>query len=160
VSRRITTTRRWFADPGILFQEWYMRVHQARRTWSSIGASVLFGLALVVLPVAVQAQGAPLEIRVSIQRQATGPVITITGSNFTPNGPVKLTGSPPPNTSQAIAFGPIKADANGAFSVRKQMQCTSQSQDDGFLEVTFTAIDETSTRRGTARENATPWICR
>jgi hypothetical protein len=137
-----------------------MRVHQARRTWSSIGASVLFGLALVALPVAVQAQGAPLKISVSIQRQATGPVITITGSNFTPNGPVKLTGSPPPNTSQAIAFGPIKADASGAFSVRKEMQCTSQSQDDGFLEVTFTAIDETSTRRSTARENATPWICR
>lgn len=138
-----------------------MRVHQARRTWSSIGASVLFGLALVALPVAVQAQAAaPLKISVSIQRQATGPVITITGSNFAPNGPVKLTGSPPPNTSQAIAFGPIKADASGAFSVRKEMQCTSQSQDDGFLEVTFTAIDETSTRRSTARENATPWICR
>ena len=137
-----------------------MRVHQARRPWSSIAASVLFGLALVALPAAVQAQGAPLKISVSIQRQATGPVITITGSNFTPNGPVKLTGSPPPNTSQAIAFGPIKADASGAFSVRKEMQCTSQSQDDGFLEVTFTAIDETSTRRSTARENATPWICR
>lgn len=138
-----------------------MRVHQARRTWSSIGAAVLFGVALVALPVAVQAQAAaPLKISVSIQRQATGPVITITGSNFTPNGPVKLTGSPPPNTSQAIAFGPIKADASGAFSVRKEMQCTSQSQDDGFLEVTFTAIDETSTRRSTARENATPWICR
>lgn len=137
-----------------------MRVHQARRTWASVGASVLFGLALVALPVAVQAQATPLKISVSIQRQATGPVITITGSNFTPNGPVKLTGSPPPNTSQAIAFGPIKADASGAFSVRKEMQCTSQSQDDGFLEVTFTAIDETSTRRSTARENATPWICR
>jgi hypothetical protein len=116
---------------------------------------------LAALPMAVQAQAAvPLRISVSIQRQATGPVITISGSNFTPNGPVKLTGSPPPNTSQAIAFGPIKADASGAFSVRKEMQCTSQSQDDGFLEVTFTAIDETSARRATARENATPWICR
>ena len=138
-----------------------MRVHQARRTWSSIGTSVLFGLAVAALPMAVGAQAAPpLKISVSIQRQATGPVITITGSNFTPNGAVKLTGSPPPNTSQAIAFGPIKADATGAFSVRKEMQCTSQSQDDGFLEVTFTAIDETNTRRSTARENATPWICR
>ncbi|MES3033684.1 MAG: hypothetical protein V4813_06770 [Gemmatimonadota bacterium] len=138
-----------------------MRVLQARRTWSSIKTTVLFGLGLAVLPMAVQAQAAtPLKISVSIQRQATGPVITITGSNFTPNGAVKLTGSPPPNTSQAIAFGPIKADASGAFSVRKEMQCTSQSQDDGFLEVTFTAIDETSTRRSTARENATPWICR
>jgi hypothetical protein len=103
---------------GILIQEWHMRVHQARRTLSSIGASLLVGLALVARPVAVQAQGTPLKISVSIQRQATGPVITITGSNFTPNGPVKLTGSPPPNTSQAIAFGPIKADASGAFSVR------------------------------------------
>ncbi len=137
-----------------------MRVHQARRTWSSIRMAVLFGLGLAALPMAVRAQAAPLKISVSIQRQATGPVITITGSNFTPNGAVKLTGSPPPNTSQAIAFGPIKADASGAFSVRKEMQCTSQSQDDGFLEVTFTAIDETSTRRSTARENATPWICR
>ncbi len=138
-----------------------MRVHQVRRRWSSFGASVLFGLTLAALPMAVQAQAAvPLRISVSIQRQATGPVITISGSNFTPNGPVKLTGSPPPNTSQAIAFGPIKADASGAFSVRKEMQCTSQSQDDGFLEVTFTAIDETSARRATARENATPWICR
>ncbi len=138
-----------------------MRVHQARRTWSSIGASVLFGLALAALPTAVHAQASPpLKLSVSIQRLPTGPVITITGSNFSPNGPVKLTGSPPPNTSQAIAFGPIKADANGAFSVRKEMQCTSQSQDDGFLEVTFTAIDETSARRSTARENATPWICR
>ena len=138
-----------------------MRVHQTRRTWSSIGASVLSGLTLAALPMAVHAQtSAPLKLSVSIQRQASGPVITITGSNFTPNGPVKLTGSPPPNTSQAIAFGPIKADASGAFSVRKEMQCTSQSQDDGFLEVTFTAIDETNTRRSTARENATPWICR
>jgi len=138
-----------------------MRVHQPRRTWSSIGASVLCGLTLAALPMAVHAQtSAPLKLSVSIQRQASGPVITITGSNFTPNGPVKLTGSPPPNTSQAIAFGPIKADASGAFSVRKEMQCTSQSQDDGFLEVTFTAIDETNTRRSTARENATPWICR
>ena len=138
-----------------------MRVHQARRTWASIGAAVLFGVALVALPMAVHAQAAtPLKLSVTIQRQATGPVITLTGSNFTPNGPVKLTGSPPPNTSQAIAFGPIKADANGAFSVKKEMQCTSKSQDDGFLEVTFTAIDETSTRRSTARENATPWICR
>ena len=138
-----------------------MRVHQARRTWASIGAAVLFGTALVALPMAVHAQAAtPLKLSVTIQRQATGPVITLTGSNFTPNGPVKLTGSPPPNTSQAIAFGPIKADANGAFSVKKEMQCTSKSQDDGFLEVTFTAIDETSTRRSTARENATPWICR
>jgi hypothetical protein len=138
-----------------------MRVPLARRTWSSLGAKVLLGLTLAALPMAVQAQAAaPLKISVSIQRQASGPVITITGANFTPNGPVKLTGSPPPNTSQAIAFGPIKADANGAFSVRKEMQCTSQSQDDGFLEVTFTAIDETSTRRSTARENATPWICR
>jgi hypothetical protein len=138
-----------------------MRVHQPRRIWPSFGASVLLGLTLAALPMAVHAQtSAPLKISVSIQRQATGPVITITGSNFTPNGPVKLTGSPPPNTSQAIAFGPIKADANGAFSVRKEMQCTSQSQDDGFLEVTFTAIDETNTRRSTARENATPWICR
>ena len=138
-----------------------MRVHKVRRRWSSLGASVLFGVTLAALPMAVQAQAAvPLRISVSIQRQATGPVITISGSNFTPNGPVKLTGSPPPNTSQAIAFGPIKADASGAFSVRKAMQCTSQSQDDGFLEVTFTAIDETSARRATARENATPWICR
>ncbi len=138
-----------------------MRVPQAGRTWASIGASVLFGMALVALPMAVHAQAAtPLKLSVTIQRQATGPVITLTGSNFTPNGPVKLTGSPPPNTSQAIAFGPIKADANGAFSVKKEMQCTSKSQDDGFLEVTFTAIDETSTRRSTARENATPWICR
>lgn len=138
-----------------------MRVHQARRTWSSVRTAVLFGLGLVALPMAVRAQAAPpLKISVSIQRQATGPVITITGSNFSPDGAVKLTGSPPPNTSQAIAFGPIKADASGAFSVRKEMQCTSQSQDDGFLEVTFTAIDETSTRRSTARENATPWICR
>lgn len=138
-----------------------MRVHQARRSWASIGASVLFGLTLAALPTAAHAQNTPpLKISVTIQRQATGPVITISGSNFTANGPVKLTGSPPPNTSQAIAFGPIKADANGAFSVRKEMQCTSQSQDDGFLEVTFTAIDETSARRSTARENATPWICR
>lgn len=138
-----------------------MRVVQVQRTWASIGASVLCGLALAVLPMAAHAQAAPpLKISVSIQRTATGPVLTITGSNFTANGPVKLTGSPPPNTSQAIAFGPIKADANGAFSVRKEMQCTSQSQDDGFLEVTFTAIDETSARKGTARENATPWICR
>jgi len=138
-----------------------MRVDQVRRRWSSFGASVLFGVTLAALPMAVQAQAAvPLRISVSIQRQAAGPVITISGSNFTPNGPVKLTGSPPPNTSQAIAFGPIKADASGAFSVRKEMQCTSQSQDDGFLEVTFTAIDETNTRRATARENATPWICR
>lgn len=138
-----------------------MRVHLVRRTWSALGTKVLFGLALAALPMAVHAQASPpLKLSVSIQRQATGPVITITGSNFTPNGPVKLTGSPPPNTSQAIAFGPIKADANGAFSVKKEMQCTSKSQDDGFLEVTFTAIDETSTRRSTARENATPWICR
>ena len=138
-----------------------MRVHQARRTWSSCKTSVFCGLIFAALPMAVHAQtSAPLRISVSIQRQSTGPVITITGSNFTPNGPVKLTGSPPPNASQAIAFGPIKADANGAFSVRKEMQCTSQSQDDGFLEVTFTAIDETNTRRSTARENATPWICR
>ncbi len=138
-----------------------MCVHQPRRIWPSFGASVLLGLTLAALPMAVHAQtSAPLKLSVSIQRQASGPVITITGSNFTPNGPVKLTGSPPPNTSQAIAFGPIKADASGAFSVRKEMQCTSQSQDDGFLEVTFTAIDETNTRRSTARENATPWICR
>jgi IPT/TIG domain len=138
-----------------------MRVHLARRALSSIGASVLLGLTLAALPMAAHAQATPpLKLSVSIQRQATGPVITITGSNFTPNGAVKLTGSPPPNTSQAIAFGPIKADASGAFSVRKEMQCTSQSQDDGFLEVTFTAIDETSVRRSTARENATPWICR
>lgn len=138
-----------------------MRVHQARRRWSSLGATALFGLALAALPMAVRAQSAPApKLSVSIQRQATGPVITITGSNFSPDGAVRLTGSPPPNTSQAIAFGPIKADASGAFSVRKEMQCTSQSQDDGFLEVTFTAIDETSTRRSTARENATPWICR
>lgn len=138
-----------------------MRVHQARRTWSSTGAAVLFGLALAALPMASHAQATPpLKLSVSIQRLPAGPVITITGSNFTPNGPVKLTGSPPPNTSQAIAFGPIKADASGAFSVRKEMQCTSQSQDDGFLEVTFTAIDETNARRSTARENATPWICR
>lgn len=138
-----------------------MRVQMARRTWASLGAAVLIGVSLAALPMAVQAQNAPpLKLSVSIQRQATGPIITITGSNFTPNGPVRLTGSPPPNTSQAIAFGPIKADANGAFSVRKEMQCTSQSQDDGFLEVTFTATDETSTRRSTARENATPWICR
>ena len=138
-----------------------MRVHQARRSWASIGARVLCGLAVAALPMAVHAQSTPpLKLSVTIQRQATGPVLTISGSNFTPNGPVKLTGSPPPNTSQAIAFGPIKADASGAFSVRKEMQCTSQSQDDGFLEVTFTAIDETSARRSTARENATPWICR
>ena len=138
-----------------------MRVHQARRTWSLFGMSVLFGLALAALPMAVHAQtSTPLKLSVTIQRQVKGPVITITGTNFTPNGPVKLTGSPPPNTSQAIAFGPIKADANGGFSVRKEMECTSKSQDDGFLEVTFTATDETSARRSTARENATPWICR
>ena len=138
-----------------------MRVHLARRTRSTFGASVLFGLALAALPMAVHAQATPpLKLSVSIQRQATGLVITISGTNFTANGPVKLTGSPPPNTSQAIAFGPIKADASGAFSVRKEMECTSKTADDGFLEVTFTAIDETSTRRSTARENATPWICR
>jgi hypothetical protein len=138
-----------------------MRVHLVRRTWSALGTKVLLGLTLAALPMAVHAQASPpLKLSVTIQRQATGPVITITGSNFTPNGPVKLTGSPPPNTSQAIAFGPIKADANGAFSVRKEMECTSKAQDDGFLEVTFTAIDETNTRRSTARENATPWICR
>lgn len=139
-----------------------MFVREARRTWSSIGTAVLLGLSLAAVPVAARAQASPtpLKLSVTIQRQATGPVITITGSNFAPNGPVKLTGSPPPNTSQAIAFGPIKADSTGAFSVRKEMQCTSQSQDDGFLEVTFTAIDETSGRRSTARENATPWICR
>jgi hypothetical protein len=136
-----------------------MRVLQARRTWASIGTSVLLGLALVAAPSVVKAQGAP-RLSVSIQRLAAGPVITITGANFTPNGPVKLTGSPPPNTSQAIAFGPIKADETGAFSVRKEMQCTSQSADDGFMEVTFTGIDETSGRKSTARENATPWICR
>lgn len=138
-----------------------MRVQMARRTWSSLGAAVLIGVGLAALPMAVHAQNAPpLKLSVTIQRQPTGPVITISGANFTPNGPVRLTGSPPPNTSQAIAFGPVKADANGAFSVRKEMQCTSQSPDDGFLEVTFTATDETTTRRSTARENATPWICR
>jgi hypothetical protein len=123
----------------------------------SMGAVVL--MAMAVTPAAMRAQGAP-RLSVSIQRLPAGPVITITGANFTANGPVKLTGSPPPNTSQAIAFGPIKADENGAFSVRKEMQCTSQSADDGFLEVTFTGIDETSGRKSTARENATPWICR
>lgn len=138
-----------------------MRVTMARRTWSFLGAAVLVGVSLAALPTVSHAQATPpLKLSVSIQRQPTGPVITITGSNFTANGPVRLTGSPPPNTSQAIAFGPIKADATGAFSVRKEMQCTSQSADDGFLEVTFTATDETSTRRSTARENATPWICR
>ena len=137
-----------------------MRVALARRIWSSIGAVALVGLGLVAQPSVAQAQTPPMRISVSIQRQATGPIITITGANFTRNGPVKLTGSPPPNTSQAIAFGPITADANGTFSVRKEMECTSKSQDDGFLEVTFTAVDETSARRSTARENATPWICR
>lgn len=138
-----------------------MRVPLVRRTWSSVGAAVLLGLVLVARPAVARAQATPpLKISVTIQRQATGPIITITGSNFTPNGAVKLTGSPPPNTSQAIAFGPIKADGTGAFSVRKEMTCTSQAQDDGFLEVTFTATDETSARRSTARENATPWICR
>ena len=138
-----------------------MRVTLARRAWSSIRATVLVGLAVAAAPMMAHAQSTPpLKISVSIQRQASGPVITITGSNFTPNGPVRLTGSPPPNTSQAIAFGPIKADSNGTFSVRKEMTCTSQSQDDGFLEVTFTATDETTARRSTARENATPWICR
>ena len=138
-----------------------MRLALARRTWSSIGAVALLGLALTGRPTVAHAQTtSPMRISVSIQRQATGPIITITGANFTANGPVKLTGSPPPNTSQAMAFGPIKADANGTFSVRKEMECTSKSQDDGFLEVTFTAVDETSSRRSTARENATPWICR
>ncbi len=138
-----------------------MRLALVRRTLSSIGAAAVLGLALSALPAVAQAQATPpMRISVSIQRQATGPIITITGSNFTANGSVKLTGSPPPNTSQAIAFGPIKADANGTFSVRKEMECTSKSQDDGFLEVTFTAVDETSARRSTARENATPWICR
>ena len=138
-----------------------MRVHLARRMASSLRTVVLLGAIAAALPLVARAQATPpMKISVSIQRLPAGPVITITGANFTPNGPVRLTGSPPPNTSQAIAFGPIKADATGAFSVRKEMQCTSQSQDDGFMEVTFTAIDETSTRKGTARENATPWICR
>ena len=137
-----------------------MSVREARRRWMSFGATVVLGLTMASVPMAVQAQAPALKLSVSIQRQPTGPVLTITGANFSPNGPVRLTGSPPPNTSQAIAFGPIKADSTGAFSVRKEMQCTSKSQDDGFLEVTFTAIDETSGRRSTARENATPWICR
>ncbi|MCU0627538.1 MAG: hypothetical protein MUF21_13785 [Gemmatimonadaceae bacterium] len=54
----------------------------------------------------------------------------------------------------------VQRQASGPFTVRMEMKCTSQSADDGFLEVTFTAIDETSKRRATARENATPWICR
>ncbi len=130
-----------------------------RRPARMAGLVLALGAAAMALPRAVAAQ-AQLKLSVAVQRAATGPVITITGTNFSPDGAVTLTGSPPPNTSQAIRFGPVKADASGTFTVRKEMQCTSQSPDDGFLEVTFTAIDETSKRRATARENATPWICK
>jgi hypothetical protein len=129
-----------------------------RRTVRLAGLALALGAA-VALPRTAAAQ-AQLKLSVAVQRAATGPVITITGTNFAPDGAVTLTGSPPPNTSQAIRFGPVKADANGTFTVRKEMECSSKSPDDGFLEVTFTAIDETSKRRATARENATPWICR
>ena len=130
-----------------------------RRPVRMAGVVLALGAAALALPRAAAAQ-AQLKLSVAVQRAAAGPVITITGTNFTPDGAVTLTGSPPPNTSQAIRFGPVKADASGSFTVRKEMQCTSQSPDDGFLEVTFTAIDETSKRRATARENATPWICK
>jgi len=86
--------------------------------------------------------------------------ITLTGSGFTPDGAVSLTSSPPPNTSVPIRFDAITADANGAFLIRRTMECTSSDQNDGFLEVVFIATDVTSGRRSTVRENATPWICR
>jgi hypothetical protein len=129
------------------------------RTIRRVALLAALGVASSAVPRLVAAQ-AQLKLSVAVQRQASGPVITITGTNFAPDGAVTLSGSPPPNTSQPIKFGPVKADASGAFTVRMEMKCTSQSADDGFLEVTFTAIDETSKRRATARENATPWICR
>ena len=131
-------------------------VRRSIRTAALFAALAAGGAAL---PRVAAAQG-QLKLSVQVQRQASGPVITISGTNFAPDGAVTLTGSPPPNTSQAIRFGPVKADAQGNFTVRKEMECSSKSPDDGFLEVTFTAIDETSKRRATARENATPWICR
>ena len=79
--------------------------------WTAAG---LIALVLTSRVASAQAAPTPLKLAIGIVRLADGTQsLTLTGSHFTPLGEVILIGSPPPNTSVSLRFGPVAADDFG-----------------------------------------------
>ncbi|WP_411279577.1 hypothetical protein [Gemmatimonas sp.] len=108
---------------------------------------------------AITGQAKP-QLSIEAERSPQGARIIFKGKNWPAASRVKLTATRAPGSSKAQDFGLIDADSTGVFAVRRVVQCTTSSQEDGSLEtVTFTAADSATGVKATATTRGGPWVC-
>lgn len=108
---------------------------------------------------AITGQAKP-QISVEAERSPQGARINFKGKNWPAAARVKLTATRAPGASKAQDFGMVDADSTGVFTVRKVVQCTTSSQEDGANEtVTFTAADSATGVKATASARGGAWVC-
>lgn len=100
------------------------------------------------------------QLAMETERTPQGARITFKGKNWPAAARVKLTATRAPGASKAQDFGMGDVDSTGTFTVRKVVQCTTNSQDDGANEtVTFTAADSATGVKATATARGGAWVC-
>ena len=100
------------------------------------------------------------ELKVEGERAQDGAHLVMKGKNWPAKSKVKITGTRAPGSRNPQDFGVVDVDDKGEFTLRKVVQCTTQSMDEGTTEsVTFTATEETSGTKATAKSSGAPWVC-
>jgi hypothetical protein len=100
------------------------------------------------------------ELKIEGERAQDGARLVIKGKNWPAKSKVKITATRAPGARSAQDFGVVDTDDKGEFTLRKTAQCTTQSMDEGTTEsVTFTAAEEASGTKATAKSTGAPWVC-
>lgn len=100
------------------------------------------------------------ELKVEGARTPDGARLIVRGKNFPAKSAVKLTATRAPGSRNPQDFGSVEADEKGEFTFRKTVQCTTQNADEGNLEsVVFTASDDASSTKATAKTTGAAWVC-
>jgi len=95
------------------------------------------------------------------RRDEFGGEVTVTGTGFTPGGPVQLSYLNVPHRVGVVSAGAIiTADGNGKFTNTDHFDCVhSRNPDDAFLEVEVDALDVNSGLIAKTYTSATIWVC-
>lgn len=87
--------------------------------------------------------------------------ITITGKQFTPEGPVFIMTTSLPGTATELDLGRIVADKAGKIAFKKDdLECSTPVQEDAARPVFVIITDSTTNRRARQRVEGTAWLCR
>lgn len=115
----------------------------------------------VVASVAQAGVGQPKpELKIEGERAQEGGRLVIKGKNWPAKAKIKVTATRAPGARNPQDFGVIETDEKGEFTLRKVVQCTTQSMDEGTTEsVTFTAADEATGAKVLTKTTGAPWVC-